>query len=309
MHDALFCSPKGLLFFRHNEQFWQVWTETAGISQVALNWKLAETEEPESKLGKIRQNFTFPDQHYWCLTSVHKTGQQLAKCSWCRHIYDINNSFSIVKLKNSLPAAGAAYVSRMPHSPVLCSGSPELHGSLAALTVPHVVLSDGKWGQAQGSAPWSLSYSAEGLYPLLSSEQYSFLFKKGAKACPSGTFEFLRSPDYFALCQRLKETKISCEALCSEGKQLNLPIYDSVLHQLCQFAVEKADLCVRGWAEFRSVRSAKWGMQLGRSLMSTDLMKGFNGAHLQMKKESNREARPIVSLLTRQSILPWQGSG
>lgn len=46
-------------------------------------------------------------------------------------------------------------------------------------------------------------------------------------------------------------------------------------------------------------------MQLRRSLMSTDLiMEGFNGSHLEMKKESNREASPIISVQPRQSVLP-----
>jgi len=69
------------------------------------------------------------------------------------------------------------------------------------------------------------------------------LFKHTAKACPLGIFEFLRSPGHFSLCQSQKETKMSCEAVYKEGKQLSLPTYDSTLHQLCHFAAGKTELC------------------------------------------------------------------
>lgn len=48
-----------------------------------------------------------------------------------------------------MEAADTACVNHTLHSPVLCSGSPELHGSLEALTVLHMVLTDVKWGQTQ----------------------------------------------------------------------------------------------------------------------------------------------------------------
>jgi len=43
--------------------------------------------------------------------------------------------------------------------------------------------------------------------------------------------------------------------------------------------------------------SAERRKQSVKSLMSADLiMEVLNGAHLEMKKKSNREARPIISL-------------
>lgn len=87
MQDAIFCSPKGLKFFLHDEQFWQAWAEIAGTLQVAPNWKLPEVEESVSELVILWQNSPF----------------QISK----------------KKLRNSLQAAGTRWPSCMPHSLIL----------------------------------------------------------------------------------------------------------------------------------------------------------------------------------------------
>lgn len=156
-----------------------------------------------------------------------------------------------------------------------------------------------KWNggrQKTMQPPWSLSCFTYGLHPLLSFEQHKIAcLNRQPKPAPQGSFDFLEVIIFSLFAGGRKKLKCLAELSVVRGS-----------NQLCYFAVEKTEFHVRGWAIFTSVKSLKRNMQLERSLLSTDfVMKSFDGAHLEMKEESNREERLLISLQLRQSVPLW----